>query len=239
MSNEYEEINIVEQQKSQGIINSSRAEKREMYIGSRRSRAQREAMEDLYRGSVQDIKEGCMIAVLADGDPNGYPFWVAKVLKVFTENEDVTGVEVHWYATNTHPFNGVYKPEMVVDKKNGGKRKRKGTNINRRRTDILQLKDVDILVYDFNLTKRGTLRFKTTEILKRLLPEGTVLTWDSAETSRRSRRLLKPGILGMHVDSDGALVDDREEYGTSSSASSHSSEDVNSDGVQENMSDFE
>ena len=101
------------------------------------------------------------------------------------------------------------------------------------------MKDVDILVYDFNLTKRGTLRFKTTEILKRLLPEGTVLTWDSAETSRRSRRLLKPGILGMHVDSDGALVDDREEYGTSSSASSYSSEDVNSDGVQENMSDFE
>ena len=41
------------------------------------------------------------------------------------------------------------------------------------------------------------------------------------------------------MDSDGALVDEREEYGTSSSESSHSSEDVNSDGVQENMSDFE
>ena len=48
------------------IINSSQAMEREMYIGSRRSRAQREAMEDLYRGSVHDIKEGCMIAVLAD-----------------------------------------------------------------------------------------------------------------------------------------------------------------------------
>ena len=43
----------------------------------------------------------------------------------------------------------------------------------------------------------------------------------------------------MHVDSDGALVDEREEYGASSSASSHSSEDVNSDGVKENMSDLE
>jgi len=52
-------------------------------------------MEDLYKGSVQDIKEGCMIIVLADGNPNGYPFWVAKVIKVFTKNEDVTGVEVH------------------------------------------------------------------------------------------------------------------------------------------------
>ena len=43
----------------------------------------------------------------------------------------------------------------------------------------------------------------------------------------------------MHVDSNGALVDEREEYGTSSSASSHSSEDVNSDGVKENISEFE
>ena len=86
-----------------------------MYIVSRRSHAQHEAMEDLYRGSVHDIKEGCMIAVLAYEDPHGYPLWVAKVIKVIIENEDVTGVEVHWYATNTHPFNGVYKPEMVVD----------------------------------------------------------------------------------------------------------------------------
>ncbi|MCY6488192.1 hypothetical protein, partial [Actinobacillus pleuropneumoniae] len=111
--------------------------------------------------------------------------------------------------------------------------------INRRRTDILQLEDVDILVYDFNLTKRGTLCFKTIEILKRLLPEGIVLTWESAETSHRSRRILKPEMFGMHVDSDGALVDEREEYGTYSLASIHSFEDVNSDGVQENMGDFE
>jgi len=46
-------------------------------------------------------------------------------------------------------------------------------------------------------------------------------------------------MVGMHVDSNGALVDEREEYGISSSASSYSSEDVNPDGVQENMSDFE
>ena len=128
---------------------------------------------------------------------------------------------------------------MVVDKKNGGKRKRKGTNINRCCTDILKLEDVDILVYDFNLTKRGTLCSRTIEILKRLLLEGTMLRWESIETSHRSRRIFKPEMVGMHVDSDGALVDEREEYGTSSSASSHSSEDVNSDGVQENMSDFE
>ena len=66
-----------------------------------------------------------------------------------------------------------------------------------------------------------------------------MLRWESTETSHRSRRILKPEMMGMHVDSDGALVDEREEYGTSSSASNHSSDDVNCDGVQENMSDFE
>lgn len=81
-------------------------------------------MKDLYRGSVQDVKEGCMIAVLADGDPFGYPFLVAKVIKVIKENEDIIAVEVHWYATSTHPFIGVYKPEIVVEK-NSQKEKKK------------------------------------------------------------------------------------------------------------------
>ena len=128
---------------------------------------------------------------------------------------------------------------MVVDKRIGGKTKRKGTNINCHLTDLLKLDDVDILVYEFNLTKRGAPHFKMIEIFKRLLPKGTMLRWEFAKTSRRSRRILKPEVLGMHVDSDGAMVDEREEYGTSSSESTHSSEDVNSDGVHENMSDFE
>jgi hypothetical protein len=75
MSNESEETNIVEvQQESQGAIEFTQAEEREMYIGSRRSRAQREAMEDLYRGSVQDIKKGSMIAILVTEDPHVYLF---------------------------------------------------------------------------------------------------------------------------------------------------------------------
>ena len=118
-----------------------------MYIGSRRSHAQCEAMEDLYRGSVQDIKEGSMIAVLATEDPHGYPFWIGKVIKIEKENDDVTAIEVHFYATSTHPFNGVYKLEMVVEKHVNRKRKRKGQNTTRRHTNLLKLDDVDILVY--------------------------------------------------------------------------------------------
>jgi hypothetical protein len=72
--NEYEETNIVEVQESQGVVEITQEEEKEMYIGSQRSRAQHEAIEDLYRGLVQDIKEGIMIAVLAIEDPHGYPF---------------------------------------------------------------------------------------------------------------------------------------------------------------------
>jgi hypothetical protein len=171
MPNESEETNIVKvQQEYQGAIEFTQAEEREMYIGSRRSRAQHGAMEDLYRGSVQDIK-GSMIVVLATEDPHGYPFWIGKVIKIEKSNDDVISFEVHWYATNTHPFNGVYKPEMVVEKHVNKKRKRKGQNTTRCHTNLLKLDDVDILVYDFNLTKRGTLRSKTTEIIKRFLPQ--------------------------------------------------------------------
>jgi len=47
------------------------------------------------------------------------------------------------------------------------------------------LEDVDILVYGLNLTKRGTLCFRTIEILKKFLPEETMLRWDFAEPSCR------------------------------------------------------
>ena len=60
MSNENEEINV----EPEGV-DPSQEEEREMYIGSIRSSAWHEAMEDLYRGSIHDIKEGCMIAMLA------------------------------------------------------------------------------------------------------------------------------------------------------------------------------
>jgi hypothetical protein len=121
--------------------------------------------------SVHDIKEGSMIAVLVTEDPHGYPLWIGKFIKIEKENEYVIAIEVHWYATGTHPFNGVYKPEMVVEKHVNRKRKRKGQNTTLRRTDLLKLEDVDIHVYDLNFTKRRTLLSRTTKIIKRLLPQ--------------------------------------------------------------------
>ena len=63
-----------------------------MYFGSRRSFAKCREMEDLYRGSVQDIKEVCMITILDTDDARDYPFWIAKVMKVNKENEKVLSI---------------------------------------------------------------------------------------------------------------------------------------------------
>jgi hypothetical protein len=147
---------------------------------------------------------------------------------------------MHWYATSTHSFNGVYKPEMVVEKHVNRKRKEKGQNATQRRTDLLKLDDVDILVYDFNLTNRGTLRSKTTDIIKRLLPQEINVRWESIEPSRRSKKHLTSEMLGMHVDSDGAFIDNREKYGSFTSLSYHSFEDnVDFNGISETMSQSE
>ena len=44
----------------------------------------------------------------------------------------------------------------------------------------------------------------------------------------------------MHVDLDGAFIDNIEEYGSSTSSSNHSSEgNVESDGISETMSQYE
>ena len=47
-------------------------------------------------------------------------------------------------------------------------------------------------------------------------------------------------MMGIDVDSDGAPIDNREEYGSSTSSLSPSSaENVDSDGVSESMDEFE
>jgi hypothetical protein len=82
------------------------------------------------------------------------------------------------------------------------------------------------------LKKRGTLRSRTIDIIKRLLPQEITARWDSVEPSRRSKRLLTYEMLGIYANLDGALIDNREEYGSSTYSSSHSYEDnVDSEGV--------
>ena len=133
---------------------------------------------------------------------------------------------------DTHTFDGVYKPEMVVEKKVCKKKKRKGQNVNHHRIDILNLEHVDILVYDFQLKNKGTLRSKTTNIIKILFAQEIVASWEFSKPRCRLRRNMSYEILGIHEDSSDALIESREEYRLSTSSSNHASkENVVFDGV--------
>jgi hypothetical protein len=44
-------------------------------------------------------------------------------MKVNKENEEFIEIEVHWYAKDTHPFNGVYKDKDGSQEKINKKRK--------------------------------------------------------------------------------------------------------------------
>ena len=53
-----------------------------MYLGARRSHQRREELNKMWAGSIQDLKVGSMIATLAQDDPLGHPFWIAKVIEI-------------------------------------------------------------------------------------------------------------------------------------------------------------
>ena len=73
-----------------------------------------------------------------------------------------------------------------------------------------------------------------------LLPREITARWESVEPTRRSKRLLTSEMLGMHVDSNGAFIDNREEYESSISSSNHPSENnVDYDGISESMNQYE
>ena len=49
----------------------------------------------MWTGSIEDLKEGDMVAVLALGDSTNLPFWIAKVTKVYKENDITISIDVH------------------------------------------------------------------------------------------------------------------------------------------------
>ena len=90
------------------------------------------------------------------------------------------------------------------------------TSKKRRRNNIpsistLTLDSVDILVYDFSLTKTGHMRQTTIKILKDKLPNV------AQETTQRQTRSMSHNHIsvGLQLDEDNALVASEEEDETS------------------------
>ena len=100
--------------------------------------------------------------------------------------------------------------------------KQKARRKNLLSTSTLSLNNVDILEYDFSLTKTGHLRHTIIKIIKEKIPNVALNT-----TQRRTRSIYHThGEVGLQFNEDNALVanDDEDETSQSSSSSSNGSE---------------
>ena len=173
-------------------------QQRDIYVGPRLTRG----AESIWHGNLQDITVGMLIATPAEGNELGHPFWIGKVLEVIMHEDQnkIKSLKVHWYSTRCkNAFAGKYTMEMLEISRTSGKRKRQK---NVRSTSLLNLDDVDILVYGFSLTKSGHLRKSTINIIKQKLP---ALQDDLNQRQTRSATC----TLGNHhllLDEDNALI---------------------------------
>ena len=103
---------------------------------------------------------------------------------------------------------GKYALEMMECPRSRGNRKRKR---NIRSTSCLDIGDVDIIVYDFTLTKVGCLRKSTIDIIKEKLP---ILQGVSCRRQTRSS-IHNMECQHLVLDEDNALIgtseDDKEQ----------------------------
>ena len=174
-------------------------EQRDIYVGPRMSKES----EARWHGNLQEIKAGSLIATLADGDALGHPFWIAKVIELIKDDCQtiLRSLKVHWYhTTSSNAFTGKYTLEMISTNVGTGAKRRKKTT---RRISTLHLEDVDVILYDFTLTKSGHLRKSTIVMLQAKLQT-------TSERQTRSKTQ-NPNDVGLHLDEDNALINSSEE----------------------------
>ena len=81
---------------------------------------------------------------------------------------------------------------------------------------------------------------KKTTISTTPIHKKKVVRWESAKPRGKSRSNMIAEMMGIDVESNGLPIDNREEYGSSTSPSSPSSaKNVDFDGVSESMDEFE
>jgi hypothetical protein len=195
-----------------------RPNQRDIYVGPKMSKE----AEARWRGNLQEIEVGMLIATLAEDDELGHPFWIAKVLKVSRSEADnkLLSLRVHWYhTTSQNAFSGKYSLEMIgITSGKGAKRRKK----NVRRITTLNLQEVDVIIYAFTLTKSGHLRKSTINMIKEKLKMRS--TEKVCRQTRSSTH--NPADVGLHLDEDNALINSSEEDESSNmSISGSNSED--------------
>ena len=132
------------------------AQQRDIYVGPRMIKA----VEARWQGNLQELAAGMLIATPANENSHGHQFWIGKILEVLMHEIE----KAHWYNTlSENAFTGKYTVEMIEFPMTRRGRKMKRNICN---TSTLDISDVDIIVYDFTLTKAGCLRKSTIDIIK-------------------------------------------------------------------------
>ena len=163
-----------------------------------------------------------LVTTLVDNDELGHP----RILEIVKNEQgnQVMSIVVHWYHTSSpYAFTGKYSLEMVKDGRSMS-RKRRRKNIPSMST--LTLDNVDILLYEFSLTKTDHLRLTTIRILKEKIPKVSLEMTKRQTTSMSHNH----GDFGLQLDEDNALVANDEEDETSQSSFSSSNRSEN-DGI--------
>ena len=209
-------ISLTHHQPSNNIElhNLVRPLQRDIYVGPRKSRI----VEARWQGNLQELQVGMLVATLAGDDNLGHPFWIAKIIELVKDEEgnQTKSIVVHWYQTSSpDAFTGKYSLEMVKDVRCSS-RKRRRKNIPS--TTTLALDRVDILVYDFSLTKSGHLRQATIKIIKEKIPN---MVSNNIQRLTRSNSHNHKDV-GLELDEDNALIATDDEDETSECSSSPS-----------------
>ena len=133
-----------------------------MYSGTRKKK-------DIV-GDFKDLEVNtkyAMICVAAHKDPNGRPFWMAKVTDILSKVDDIPeNIKITWYtmeSTEDSSLEGQYYPE-------------KGASSTKVLEDTIYLAETAVYAYNFALLANNTLPVQTKRII-----QATMLDTDIAD----------------------------------------------------------
>jgi hypothetical protein len=149
-------------------------ESREIYVGPFRNQRAIELEKENMDGDFSDLQVNSYIAVPSNHCENKRKFWVAKVEKILSRDENQVPklIRVLWHAVKKgqDPWKGKYAPEVLGFEKHKGK-KGKGAQKPIWSVQDLDISDTVVLSYNFSLSKSGTMYKKTIDRVQLRLNE--------------------------------------------------------------------
>jgi hypothetical protein len=188
-------------------------ESRDIYVGGYRNQQAIELEKKNMDGDFSDMQIGSFMAIASEGCLDKRPFWIAKVEKIVSENENGVPklVEVLWFAVKKGQdmFKGKYAPEVLAYEKHQRKKRRQSAKT------VMAIQELDItsttvFAYNFFLNSTGCLYKKSIDRIQIRLEE-YLRDKDVLREEARLARILSENESEASSSSSGESQD----YGTS------------------------